>query len=427
VTDTPPPDAAEPEPSWLRGVPTPPRVVRPEVFDPTPPPRPEPTRDQALRALLPLFVLDILTAFTVGMLPPLLPLVAADWALSPLEVGLINTVYAIGRLAGSYPASLIRARRGTRAAVFLGVGFLVTGSALCAVAPRFPVFLLARLVMGFGASLAFLAVFAQLLESSPPAGRGRVANAFEATSILSLAVGGALAAALAQAAGWRVVFVATALVLLPCVATWRPIGPDAGRHPAAAGGSLRLPGAAVLALAPIYAAGFALAATWSGLFATLVPLVGHDRYGLDSGALGLALGAGYVAELVGLLAVGVVIDRAPREPLFMAGAVAVTLGGLLLAVGTRPAVFVGAVALIGGGYAVWMIPATVLADRVGPAIPPGHLAAFRVAMDTGMILGPVVLGALAGLAGERWAVGVAGFVLIGGALVLGRRRPSLVR
>jgi MFS family permease len=425
VTGTPSDGASDPEPSWLRGEPARPRVVRPEVFAP-PRPVPEPPRHQALRALLPLFALDVLTAFTVGMLPPLLPLIAADWALSPLEVGLVNTVYAVGRLAGSYPASLIRARWGTRVVVFLGLGGLVAGSLLCGVASRFAVFLLARLVMGFGAGLAFLAVFAQLLESSPAAWRGRLANAFEATAILSLAVGGALAAGLAEAAGWRVVFAAAALAMLPCAATWRLIGRDAGRSATPAGGSLRVPGTAVLALTPVYAAGFALAATWSGLFATLVPLVGHDRYGLDAAALGLALGAGYVAELVGLLAVGLVIDRAPREPLFLAGAVAVTLGGVLLALGARPAVFVGALALIGGGFAVWMIPATVLADRVGPAIPPGHLAAFRVAMDAGMIVGPVVLGALAGLAGQRWAAGVAGLLLVAGAVLLGRDGPGRV-
>jgi hypothetical protein len=73
-----------------------------------------------------------------------------------------------------------------------------------------------------------------------------------------------------------------------------------------------------------------------------------------------------------------------------------------------------------------MIPATVLADRVGPAIPPGHLAAFRVAMDAGMIVGPVVLGALAGLAGQRWAAGVAGLLLVAGAVLLGRGGPGRV-
>ena len=106
-----------------------------------------------------LFVLDVLTAFTVGMLPPLLPLVAADWALSPVKVGLVNTLYAIGRLVGSYPASLMRARWGTRAVVFIGLGGLVAGCLLCAAAPRFPLFLLGRLVMGCGGGIAFLAVF----------------------------------------------------------------------------------------------------------------------------------------------------------------------------------------------------------------------------------------------------------------------------
>ena len=54
-----------------------------------------------LRPLLPLFVVDVLTAFTVGMVPPLLPLLADEWQLSPLQVGLVNTLYALGRLGTS--------------------------------------------------------------------------------------------------------------------------------------------------------------------------------------------------------------------------------------------------------------------------------------------------------------------------------------
>ena len=68
-----------------------------------------------LRPLLPLFVIDVLTAFTVGMVPPLLPLLADEWRLSPLQAGLVNTLYAVGRLGASYPASAMRAREGTRA------------------------------------------------------------------------------------------------------------------------------------------------------------------------------------------------------------------------------------------------------------------------------------------------------------------------
>src|SRR5262245_13133804 len=80
-----------------------------------------------LRPLAPLFAIDILTAFTVGMVPPLLPLLADEWRLSPLQVGLVNTLYAVGRLATSYPASALRARRGTRRVVLLGLSLLVGG------------------------------------------------------------------------------------------------------------------------------------------------------------------------------------------------------------------------------------------------------------------------------------------------------------
>lgn len=423
MTDSMPPGERVPDPSW----PAPPsRVVPPDVFDLREPAVRRPV-GEALAPFVPLFALDVLTAFTVGMLPPLLPLVAAEWVLSPVEAGLVNTVYAIGRLSGSYPASQLRAHWGTRAVVFVGLAGLIVGSLGCGLAPTFPLFLLARLVMGLGASAAFLAVFAELLESAPAPWRGRLANAFEGTAILSLAVGGSLAAALAQAAGWRPVFGMAALVMLLCFVFGRRLAPDAGRRQAHAAPAARWVSAAEFrALAPIYAACLAMAMTWAGLFATLVPLLGHDRYALTTSALGLAMGAGYVAELVGLALVGLVIDRVRREPLFFGGAVAVAAGGLLLGAGARPLLFVLGLVLVGGGFAVWMIPATVLADRAGTPLPPPHLAVYRISMDAGMIVGPLVLGALAELAGQRLAVGAAGLILIAGAAILARPPRSRV-
>ena len=174
---------------------------------------------------------------------------------------------------------------------------------------------------------------------------------------------------------------------------------------------------------PVYAASLSLSLTWSGLFATMAPLLGHARYGLGAGPLGLALGAGYAAELAGLLGVGLVIDRIRREPVFLVGAVTAAAGGLVLAAGTHPGVFVLGLVLVGGGFAVWMVPAIVLADRVGTPMPPGYFAVYRIAMDSGMIAGPLVLGAMADLLGARAAVGSAGVALVAGAvaLMLGRR------
>jgi MFS family permease len=219
------------------------------------------------------------------------------------------------------------------------------------------------------------------------------------------------------------VFVGAGPVLLLCGLAWRAIGAEAGRRAesAATGRPERHP--AHRPLLPVYVASLSLAMTWAGLFATMAPLLGHARYGLGSGALGLALSAGYAAELAGLLAIGIVIDRIRREPIFLAGAVAVAAGGLVLAAGAHPAVFVLGLVLVGGGFAVWMVPAIVLADRVGTPMPPGHFAVYRIAMDAGMIVGPLALGGVADLLGARVAVGGAGFALVAGAvaLALGRR------
>ena len=394
-----------------------------------PPGSPEAAEDPrtlgaAVRPFLPLFVVDVLTAFTVGMVPPLLPLLAAEWQLSPLQVGLVNTLYAVGRLGTSYPASALRARHGTRAVVFAGLALLVLGVVACGLAQGFLVFLVARLVMGIGASAAFLAIFAELLEATPAAWRGRLTNAFEAMAILSLGIGSTLGAFIAGEVGWRWVFAGAGPVLLLCGLVWPRLGPQAGRRVARPGPSGRSEErSAHRRLLTVYGASLSLSMTWSGLFATLAPLLGASGYGLSSGALGLALGAGYATELAGLLGVGFVIDRVRREPVFLGGGLAVALGGLVLAAGTHPAVFVAGLALVGGGFAVWMVPAIVLADRVGTPMPPGYFAVYRIAMDAGMIMGPLVLGAVADLVGARAAVGGAGLVLVAGgvALAAGRR------
>jgi MFS family permease len=355
------------------------------------------------------------------MVPPLLPLVAGEWTLSPVQAGLVNTTYSVGRLLTAFPASRYRGRRGTRATVLLGLAGLIAGTVGCGLAPSFPLFLAGRLLMGLGASAVFLAVFAELLEVTPGRWRGRVANAFEGVAILSIGGGGILAAGAAGAAGWRVVFVGAGPILLASLLATRAIGPRAGRQPGSTAGGLVWSGTGLRRLIPVYVGAMTLSLTWTGLLSTMVPLLGAAHYRLDSAALGLAMSAAYATELVGLTAVGLVVDRVRQEPIFLTGAVSVALGGLLLAAGSRPGTFVAGLVLIGAGFAVWMVPATVLVDRAGTPLPPIHLAVYRVAMDAGMIVGPLFAGGVAELAGDRVAVGTAGLVMLGGALAMLRR------
>jgi MFS family permease len=162
--------------------------------------------------------------------------------------------------------------------------------------------------------------------------------------------------------------------------------------------------------------------TWAGLFATVLPLVGDRRYGLPAGAIGLAMGAGYLADVVVLTALAVLIDRVRQDRLFLGGAATAMAGAALLVLGAAPAAFVAATVLIACGFAVWMVPATVLTARVGTPLPAAPLAILRVAMDLGMILGPLASGALVELAGDRTAVLATAVVFVAGAAGLAGRR-----
>ena len=55
-------------------------------------------------------------------------------------------------------------------------------------------------------------------------------------------------------------------------------------------------------------------------------------------------------------------------------------------------------------------------------MPPGYFAVYRIAMDGGMIVGPLVLGALADVVGDRITVGGAGLMLVAGGVALRRGR-----
>ena len=103
------------------------------------------------------------------------------------------------------------------------VGVLLTGTVGCGLAPSFLVFLAGRLLMGAGGSAALLAVFGELLDRVPDRMRGRLANAFDATAILS-ETAGVLAAGTAGILGWRGVFAVVSSVLLSSSLAWRAMG-----------------------------------------------------------------------------------------------------------------------------------------------------------------------------------------------------------
>ena len=105
--------------------------------------------------------------------PPALPLLRADLGLTLIESGWIQTLlYTIGAAAGVF-FGVLAERTGVKRAALAGLGLMVAGGLLGALAGGHPTLLAVRVLEGVGFLLFVVAAAGRWLRASWPLGRGR--------------------------------------------------------------------------------------------------------------------------------------------------------------------------------------------------------------------------------------------------------------
>lgn len=135
-----------------------------------------------------------------------------------------------------------------------------------------------------------------------------------------------------------------------------------------------------------------------------------DGIGLLLGGLGGGAVAG-LGELLLLLPAGWVSDRIGRLSALLPGLGILALAGVAVPLGGSPALFPALNFLMGVGFSIWMLPATLLSDRAGSPTPPLAVSLLRLGMGTGMMGGPILATALASRAGYLAATASFGLAL----------------
>jgi predicted MFS family arabinose efflux permease len=158
---------------------------------------------------------------------------ALGWSYS--AAGFLNTINAAGYLAGALVASRIVKRFGLAAAVRWGTLACVLSLALCALSGNFAVLSFARLLVGIGAAVAFVAsaALAATIAQSVPARADFLLSLFYAGPGLGILSSGLIAPFVLQAFGpgsWWIVWWAMTLlsIVLTLPLLLAPIGIDAG-------------------------------------------------------------------------------------------------------------------------------------------------------------------------------------------------------
>jgi MFS family permease len=383
-----------------------------------------------------LAVIAFVVALGFGIVAPAIPIFARDFGVGRTAVGLAVSAFAFFRFVSAFSGGTLVERFGERLVLATGLAVVAVTTGLAGLAGSFPLFLGLRAAGGIGSAMFTVAALSLLLRVAPPSHRGRAAATWQGGFILGGIAGPAAGGLLAELsprlpfllyAGFLLVAGAVGLVLLRDA----PAGPE-GPH--AAGPDLE-PGPVRLATAfrsRAYVAALVanLGVGWVlfGVRNSLVPLYVTEELGRTVAWAGAGLLAGSLAQALGLLRSGRLVDQWGRRPSLLLGSVLATASMLVLVLPPQLGLFLLSMATFGlAASLLGSVPAALVGD-ISPARGGRLVAVFQMSADLGAIAGPLVAGWLADVASFQWAFAASSAVLaaaVVAALALPRETPAV--
>jgi MFS family permease len=352
-----------------------------------------------------------------GVLRPAMPLyLQRTFSANYRMVTLIPVVFGAGKWIANMPTGYLLNRLG-RPLMVGGLTLIALIDVLSVMSSRFDVFLGLRALGGLG--WAMFATVATTATVSLPASqrRGRALSLLLISETAGLLLGSATGGWLYQGIGAASPFLFEAACMVVAALTvlrWAsvPSAPPASQRPKdrrALRMVLNTPGVVLMGVTSALLTGIQV-----GVLVFLFPLYLFTRAGLGPKAVGTVVSLSVLGRLGALWLGGTVSDRWGRMRVLIPGLVAYAALLACTSQLTWPIVL-GVCSLAIGATAgfVASIPTTLTSDQVEPALQGIAIGWIRTMSDSGQIIGPLVMGAVAD------AVDVSAPFLIGAALLAG--------
>ncbi|MCC7371243.1 MAG: MFS transporter [Chloroflexi bacterium] len=341
-----------------------------------------------------------------GAIVPTVPLYARTFDVPLAAIGLTIAAYGLARFLVGLPAGLISDTFGRRYALALGGLITVAGNLLCAIAPSYLPFLLARFIAGFGAGLVITASQIMLADISTPERRGRMMATYSAVFSLAVGFGPLPGGLLADAFGLSAPFWAYAgMGGLAAVLAWFRV-PETKYLRTAMGGVSHADRPSFWSQVRLLAVqrpfllvclvGFTAFFARTGALFSLIPVLAQERIGMSPDQLGLALTAMNVAAALLTVPAGTLADRIGRKKMIVPATTMTGVSMLLFMVAPSFPGFLLACAAwslaLGLGQSS---PEAYVADSARPGTNASTMSTFRMLSETGYVIGPFILGVIA--------------------------------
>jgi MFS family permease len=339
-----------------------------------------------------------------GLISPILPIYARSFDVSILMVGLLVLDVPMGRLSDRF---------GRRPLVIIGPALMCVGSLAGALSDNFWQLLAARVMWGLGSAVGLMSLQVMLTDITTVSNRGRVMSLYHGAFQVGVGLGPAIGGFIAFYYGLKapffaysaVAFVATLWAFLRLRETRKPIAEAAetkegssratGSRPQEK--SLPLMKKLFLDTSFMLVAFMALAYAISrvGTFEMMLPILASEQIGINTGQLGMAMTIISVVHVATIFPGGWISDHFGRKKALVPGHLIVALGMVIFALSQNYWVFLSGAVIMGLGRGISGPTIAYAADLASEGQYGRTLGFYHTFTDTGVTIGPLILGWLA--------------------------------
>ncbi|BDB26555.1 MFS transporter [Cupriavidus sp. P-10] len=159
-----------------------------------------------IRARLLIGLATFFDGFDVIAIAATLPLLIAQWSLTPVQIGVLIAAPSVGQLVGALLFPGLAERFGRLRSIGWSAGIIGLMSIACGLAPSFEIFLLLRIVQGLGLGGELPVAATYINEVTRAHGRGRFVLLYEVVFPIGLMVSNGVGAWLVPHYGWEVMY-----------------------------------------------------------------------------------------------------------------------------------------------------------------------------------------------------------------------------
>jgi MFS family permease len=351
-----------------------------------------------------------------GIVLPAIPVFAKSFGVNNAAIGLMVSAFAITRFASGLISGTLVDKFGERAVFSSGVFMVALFTFLAGLAQSYEQLLFFRAAGGLGSSMFSVAAGSVIMRSVDDANRGRAQSVYQGSFLLGGIAGPAIGGLLSVISLRAPFFVYSGMLICSgTVAHFFLKGDKIGKVDKSVDTSDHTTVREALAMKPYrIALVLTFIGTWVffGLRASILPIFVTEELDSTTAVVGYGLALSAVIQGLVLLRAGRYSDEKGRRAASIIGAQVVLFGVLLLTFSIHIWMYLISMAVLGfGGAFLSITPASIVGDVIkgkGGKV----IAIFQMAGDAGMMVGPIIIGAVSDLFSYRTAFGMSAAIFV---------------